>query len=105
MPSLPRFTGLAGSLFAHKIGYLAPDAFTVQTSIQLLLMVVVGGLGSLHGVIYGAIFLGLLPQVIAFGRDVLPSWIGEIPGLDLASLASSWCCSWSSSRSASTAAG
>ncbi len=76
------FTGLAGSLFAHKIGYLAPDAFTVQTSIQLLLMVVVGGLGSLHGVIYGAIFLGLLPQVIAFGRDVLPSAIGEIPGLE-----------------------
>lgn len=76
------FTGLAGGLFSHKIGYLAPDAFTVQTSIQLLLMVVVGGLGSLHGVIYGAIFLGLLPQAIAFGRDVLPRWIGEIPGLE-----------------------
>ena len=39
------FTGLAGGLFAHKIGYLAPDAFTLVTSIQLLLMVVVGGLG------------------------------------------------------------
>ena len=76
------FTGLAGSLFSHRIGYLAPDAFTVQTSIQLLLMVVVGGLGSLQGVVYGAIFLGLLPQAIAIGRDVLPQWIGEIPGLE-----------------------
>src|SRR5688572_13229260 len=46
--------GLAGALFAHKIGFLAPDIFSVLLSIQLLLMVVVGGLGSLHGAIYGA---------------------------------------------------
>ena len=77
------FTGLAGTLFAHKAGYLAPDAFTVQTSIQLLLLVVVGGLGSLHGVVFGAIFVGYLPQAIAVGRDVLPAAIGQIPGLEL----------------------
>ena len=77
------FTGLAGALFAHKIGYLAPDAFTVQTSIQLLLLVVVGGLGSLHGVVFGAIFVGYLPQAIALARDVLPSAVGQIPGLEL----------------------
>jgi branched-chain amino acid transport system permease protein len=75
-------TGLAGGLFAHKIGYLAPDAFTLLTSIQLLLMVVVGGLGSLHGVIYGAIFIGLLPQGIALFRDMVPPAIGQIPGLE-----------------------
>lgn len=76
------FTGLAGSLLAHKIGYLAPDSFTLLTSIQLLLMVVVGGLGSLHGVIYGAIFIGFLPQIIAVLRDTLPSGIAQIPGLE-----------------------
>ncbi len=76
------FTGLAGSLLAHKIGYLAPDSFTLLTSIQLLLMVVVGGLGSLHGVIYGAIFIGFLPQGIAVLRDTLPSGIAQIPGLE-----------------------
>lgn len=76
------FTGLAGSLLAHKIGYLAPDSFTLLTSIQLLLMVVVGGLGSLHGVIYGAIFIGLLPQGIALLRDYLPAQIAQIPGLE-----------------------
>lgn len=76
------FTGLAGSLLAHKIGYLAPDSFTLLTSIQLLLMVVVGGLGSLHGVIYGAIFIGLLPQGIALLRDYLPTQIAQIPGLE-----------------------
>lgn len=76
------FTGLAGSLFAHKIGYLAPDSFTLLTSIQLLLMVVVGGLGSLHGVIYGAIFIGLLPQAIALMRDYLPDAVAQVPGLE-----------------------
>ena len=76
------FTGLAGGLLAHKMGYLAPDAFTILISIQLLLMVVVGGLGSLHGVLYGAIFIGLLPQGIALMRDSLPPVIGQMPGLE-----------------------
>ena len=76
------FTGLAGSLLAHKIGYLAPDSFTLLTSIQLLIMVVVGGLGSLHGVIFGAIFIGFLPQGIALLRDTLPPVISQIPGLE-----------------------
>jgi len=76
------FTGLAGSLLAHKIGYLAPDSFTLLTSIQLLLMVVVGGLGSLHGVIYGALFIGLLPQGLALLRDTLPPALAQIPGLE-----------------------
>jgi branched-chain amino acid transport system permease protein len=76
------FTGLAGGLLANKLGYVAPEAFTVLISIQLLLMVVVGGLGSLHGVIYGAIFIGLLPQAIAMMRDVLPPALGHLPGLE-----------------------
>jgi len=76
------FTGLAGGLLAHRLGYLAPDAFTVLLSIQLLLMVVVGGLGSLHGVIFGALFLGLLPQAIAMLRDALPPALGQVPGLE-----------------------
>lgn len=76
------FTGLAGGLFAHRIGYLAPDGFTLLTSIQLLLMVVVGGVGSLHGVIFGAIFIGLLPQAIALARDYLPATVSQIPGVE-----------------------
>lgn len=76
------FTGLAGGLLAHKLGYLTPEAFPVLLSIQLLLMVVVGGLGSLHGVIFGAIFIGLLPQGIAMARDALPPIIGQLPGLE-----------------------
>lgn len=76
------FTGLAGTLLAHKIGYLAPDGFTLLISIQLLIMVVVGGLGSLQGVVYGAVFIGFLPQAIAILRDTLPTSISQIPGLE-----------------------
>lgn len=76
------FCGFAGALFAHRIGYLAPDAFGILLSIQLLLMVVVGGLGSLHGAIFGAIFVGALPQMIAILRDYLPDRVAHQPGLE-----------------------
>src|SRR2546428_345011 len=69
--------GVGGALFAHKIGYLAPDIFTVLLSIQFLLMVVVGGLGSLHGALYGAVFVALLPVLISEARDSVPAWLGR----------------------------
>jgi branched-chain amino acid transport system permease protein len=65
--------GVAGALFAHKIGFLAPDIFSVLLSIQFLLMVVVGGLGSLHGAVFGAIFVAMLPVLISQARDALPA--------------------------------
>src|SRR5262249_57382917 len=67
--------GLAGALFAHKIAYLAPDIFSILLSIQFLLLVIVGGLGSLHGAIFGAIFVALLPPAIAILRDSIPASI------------------------------
>ncbi|GGC78172.1 branched-chain amino acid ABC transporter permease [Chelatococcus reniformis] len=75
-------TGFAGAFFAHKIGYLAPDAFGILLSIQLLLMVVVGGLGSFRGAIFGALFVGALPSVIALLRDFLPQSVARQPGLE-----------------------
>jgi branched-chain amino acid transport system permease protein len=75
-------TGIAGALFAHKVGYLAPDIFTILLSIQLLLAVVVGGLGSLHGAFYGAIFVAILPVAISIARDWLPESIARQPGLE-----------------------
>jgi branched-chain amino acid transport system permease protein len=70
--------GAAGALFAHKIGFLAPDIFSVLLSIQFLLMVVVGGLGSLHGALYGAVFVAMLPVLISEARDRVPAWIGQL---------------------------
>jgi branched-chain amino acid transport system permease protein len=69
--------GAAGALFAHKIGFLAPDIFSVLLSIQFLLMVVVGGLGSLHGALYGAVFVAMLPVLISEARDHVPQWAGH----------------------------
>jgi branched-chain amino acid transport system permease protein len=79
--------GVAGALFAHKVGFLAPDIFSVLLSIQLLLMVVVGGLGSLHGAVYGAVFVAILPVLISQARDAVPAWGGldrfvKQPGLE-----------------------
>ena len=73
--------GVAGALFAHKVGFLAPDIFSVLLSIQFLLMVVVGGLGSLHGAIYGAVFVALLPVLISEARDAVPTWVGHLAGV------------------------
>jgi branched-chain amino acid transport system permease protein len=70
--------GAAGALFAHRIGFLAPDIFSVLFSIQFLLMVVVGGLGSLHGALYGAVFVALLPVLISEARDHVPAWAGHV---------------------------
>ena len=53
-------TGLAGGLFAHFIQFLSPETFGILLSIQLLLMIVVGGLGTVHGAIFGAFLIGLL---------------------------------------------
>lgn len=74
--------GLSGGLFAHKVGYLTPDIFTPILSIQLLMLVMVGGVGSIHGAIFGAIFLVMLPTVIAIVRDYLPAAIGQQPALE-----------------------
>ncbi len=70
--------GAAGALFAHKVGFLAPDIFSVLLSIQFLLMVVVGGLGSLHGALFGAVFVAMLPVLISQARDSVPAWVGGV---------------------------
>src|SRR5690242_2364641 len=75
-------TGLAGALFAHYVRYLAPDAFDVLLSVQFVTIVFVGGLGSIRGAIFGALFVRLLPQGIAIVRDDLPFGIGRLPGLE-----------------------
>jgi branched-chain amino acid transport system permease protein len=73
--------GIGGALYAHQIRFLSPDQFNIIQSIDLLLMVVVGGLGSVHGAFLGAIFLIGLPQAIASVKDWLPEAIGQAPGL------------------------
>ncbi len=73
--------GIGGALYAHKLRFISPDQFNILQSIDLLLMVVIGGLGSVHGAFLGAIFLITMPQVISLGKDYLPAAIGQAPGL------------------------
>ncbi|HJW11375.1 MAG TPA: branched-chain amino acid ABC transporter permease, partial [Albitalea sp.] len=73
--------GVGGALYAHKLQFISPDQFNILQSIDLLLMVVIGGLGSIHGAFLGAIFLIGLPQAIGAVKDFLPAAIGQAPGL------------------------
>jgi branched-chain amino acid transport system permease protein len=56
---------LAGSLFAHCYSFVSPDSFSIFTSTDLAIMVVVGGMGSVWGSLFGAALITLLPEWIA----------------------------------------
>ena len=55
------FAGVAGALLAIEVSYVNPDTFPLSLSILLLASIVLGGLGSLYGVIFGALRLEFLP--------------------------------------------
>jgi len=73
--------GIAGGLYAHLLNFISPEQFGIGQSIDLLLLVVVGGLGSVHGAFFGALFLIIMPQGIALAKDWLPPAIGQASGL------------------------
>jgi len=57
------FTGVAGALGAVVIAFVSPDSFTVTLSIFLLVGLVVGGLASIPGAFFGAIFIQFVPNI------------------------------------------
>jgi branched-chain amino acid transport system permease protein len=57
------YTGVAGALSAIVVQFVAPDSFTMFLSISLLVGVVIGGLASLSGAIWGAIFIQFIPNI------------------------------------------
>jgi len=75
------FAGVAGALYAHKLRFITPDQFTFLQSIELLMMIVIGGIGSIHGAFFGAAFFIALPQVIVLLKDYLPDAVGQAAGL------------------------
>lgn len=58
------FAGVAGGLFAHLMGYIAPKNFDFMRSIEILVMVVLGGLGSITGSVIATIVLTILPEAL-----------------------------------------
>ena len=58
------FAGLAGAIFASKLTSIFPHSFNLLISINVLCMIIVGGIGSLPGVILGALALVGLPELL-----------------------------------------
>jgi branched-chain amino acid transport system permease protein len=58
------WAGIAGCLFAAKMRFISPESFTFMESVLILSMVILGGLGSIGGVIVGAVILVVLPEVL-----------------------------------------
>ncbi|WP_233631132.1 MULTISPECIES: ABC transporter permease subunit [unclassified Pseudomonas] len=65
------FGGVSGVLFASYQGFVSPESFTLTESIMVLAMVVLGGMGSIRGVVLGALILSVMPELF---RDLV-SWI------------------------------
>lgn len=73
--------GLGGALYAHMITYLSPEQFNLNLSIELIMMIVIGGMVWLQGAFLGAMVVIALPQAIAVAKDYLPAYIGQQTGL------------------------
>ena len=70
---------LAGSLFAHCYAFVSPDSFNIFVSVDFVIMVVVGGMGSIWGTLFGTALITLLPEWI----EALDTYKDIIHGLVL----------------------
>ena len=73
--------GAAGAFWAHYVSFISPDSFTPVVSIGMLAMVVLGGLGSVPGAIFGGAVLAALPEVLRFAADYREAIYGAIMAL------------------------
>lgn len=71
------YASIAGSLYAHWIGIVSPGDFGINFSIELVVMVAIGGLASIWGALFGAAAVTLLTE---FLRNVLPQLLGGASG-------------------------
>jgi branched-chain amino acid transport system permease protein len=67
------YTGVAGALSAIGVAFVAPDSFTIFLSLSLMVGVVIGGLASIPGAIFGALFLQFIPN-LAGGISKAAPW-------------------------------
>jgi branched-chain amino acid transport system permease protein len=72
------YTGVAGGLFAFVVGFLSPDAFDVFMSVDFVVMIIVGGLGSVPGSIVGAAVVTVLHDSLAAFQNYRPLVFGVI---------------------------
>jgi len=74
------YAGIGGALYAHYLGYVSAEGFTIFMSVQFLAMIIIGGLGSIKGTLMGVIFMVFLPEVLEGGVGLMKmtDW-GNIP--------------------------
>ncbi len=74
------FAGVAGGLYAHTTTYINPSGFDFQLSIQIVIMVILGGMGSTAGVTFAAVLLTVLLEYLRFvsGYEWLPDLLRRI---------------------------
>jgi branched-chain amino acid transport system permease protein len=70
------FGGVSGVMFASFQGFISPESFSLQESIIIVAMVVLGGIGHLPGVIVGALMLAALPEVLRYVASPLQNMTG-----------------------------
>ena len=71
-------TGFAGVLFAHKLSFISPEMFTLQLSIEFIIVILIGGTFSLHGAVLGAIFLVMIDPFLTYLKDDMPGVIAGV---------------------------
>ncbi len=75
------YAGIGGALFAHYLGFVSAEGFTIGLSIQFLGMIIIGGLGSVMGTMFGTAFMVLLPEVMEAGIGLVGGGSGLIQAL------------------------
>ena len=70
------FGGVSGAMFASFQGFISPESFSLQESVIIVAMVVLGGIGHLPGVIVGALLLSALPEVLRYVAGPLQEMTG-----------------------------
>jgi branched-chain amino acid transport system permease protein len=72
------YTGVAGGLFAFVVGFLSPDAFDLFLSVDFVVMIIVGGLGSVPGSLAGAAVVTVLHDTLAAFQNYRPLVFGGV---------------------------
>ena len=71
-------TGFAGCLFAHKLSFISPEMFTLQLSIEFIIVILIGGAFSLHGAVLGAIFIVMIDPFLTYLKDDVPGMVAAV---------------------------
>jgi branched-chain amino acid transport system permease protein len=71
-------TGIAGALYAHKMSFISPEMFGLSVSIDFVMIIIIGGLVSLRGAVFGAIFMIMADPLLIILKDKVPLWTDAV---------------------------